>query len=477
MLIPLALGLIILVIGLALGARSLPRPALERFARRQGLLVTPYNGDHVIAYLRAVRSWRGAGLLGGIAFSLYFLGNLNFLFLLYGWLAGVLVAEFQLAATRPRRRDGRRLELVPRAHMVLWWLVALACWAMAGVSVVRSFTGEVGVAERFFLAIPPVVALAVHLVLRDLSGRAVPAGTMDLVAAEFAARRTSARVLLAGGGAVTFLTTGVLLVGVLPAPAPPPLTIELGPLPSIRFAVVQPDQDRWEMWTERGQPMPLSAADPSGPFAASGDGAHVIYRDRGTGRLVYRGPNREGAAELPGRGEIVFSRDGRHAAIGTSLVDTETGAAVTVNAARIIGIGGDRVVGTAGPRALPGTPASEVLVFDLRGALLSRAPLDPSLDVRLTPDGTKLAVLTFDDIVSMDPATGEVLGRKRLKLPPRTADQASLGWSADGRLLIKAEPGSADGPGHYLVDVRTGAAEALEEMPEPRAGLVYGSVT
>src|SRR5262245_51696373 len=81
---------------------------LAGFAHRQRLVITPGNGNHVIAYLAATRRWRAFGLAGGIVASL--LSSLpaltvSSLPLFAGWFVGALLAEFRVLTPRsgPRR--------------------------------------------------------------------------------------------------------------------------------------------------------------------------------------------------------------------------------------------------------------------------------------------------------------------------------------------------------------------------------------
>ncbi|MFD9940324.1 hypothetical protein ACFWYW_13675 [Nonomuraea sp. NPDC059023] len=466
------------IAGLALSARSLPHPNLDRFARRHRLTITPYNGDNTIAYLRAVRSWRGAGLAAGGALSLYFLGNLNFPFLLYGWLAGVLVSEIQLAAARPRF-FGERLRLTPRALTIGWRLSALLCWGVLAVLVVRSFFREMAMPDRIWVAIPAFVLLAVHLVLRDLHRRAVPAGTSDLVGAEFAARISSARTLMAFGIAAALWPAFGFISAELPTPVRPVTLAPAPPRGPVQFARIVGDPVRWALSSETNRETRFGEADTRGPLALSGDGFHLIYRQLGTGKLVHRDLRKTDVREIAGAGEIVLSHDGAYATVGATLVHTPTGSATPLpGVARVIGIGGGRIVATAGRRTLPGAPATELVTFDPQGKVVSRAPFDPSLDVRLSPDGKTLAVATSADVLTMDPATAKVLTREPLKLPGHSYELALLGWSANGRrLLLRAGMVEPDMSGHYLIDPRTGTARRLEEWPDPRQTVVAGRVT
>ncbi|MFI9554173.1 hypothetical protein [Nonomuraea endophytica] len=463
---------------MALSARSLPHPNLDRFARRHRLTITPYNGDNTIAYLRAVRSWRGAGLAAGGALSLYFLGNLNFPFLLYGWLAGVLVSEIQLAAARPRF-FGERLRLTPRALTIGWRLSALLCWGVLAVLVVGSFSREMVMPERLWAAIPAFVLLAVHLVLRDLHRRAVPAGTSDLVGAEFAARLSSARTLMAFGIAAALWPAFGFISAELPTPVPP---VALGPVAvpgPVQFAGIVNNPVRWALYPNPNRPATFAEADTRGPLALSGDGIHVIYRQLDTGRLVHRDLRKRDVREIAGTGEVLLSHDGAYATVGATLVHTPTGSATPLpGVARVIGIGGSRIVATTGRRTLPGALPTELVTFDPQGKVVSRAPFDPSLDVRLSPDGNTLAVVTSADVLTMDPATAKVLTRKPLKLPGPSHELALLGWSADGRrLLLRADLEETDSSGHYLIDPRTGTARRLEDWPDPGQTVVAGRVT
>ncbi|MFI6899978.1 hypothetical protein ACIBKY_01895 [Nonomuraea sp. NPDC050394] len=462
---------------MALSARSLPHPNLDRFARRHRLTITPYNGDNTIAYLRAVRSWRGAGLAAGGALSLYFLENLNFPFLLYGWLTGVLVSEIQLAATRPRF-FGERLRLTPRALTVGWRLSALLCWGVLAVLVVRSFFREMAVPDRLWVAIPAFVLLAVHLVLRDLHRRAVPAGTSDLVGAEFAARMSSARTLMAFGIAAALWPAFGFISAELPTPVRPVMLAPVAVPGPVQFARIVGGPVRWALSSETNGEATFGEADTRGPLALSGDGFHLIYRQLGTGKLVHRDLREADVREIAGAGEILLSHDGAYATVGTTLVHTPTGSATPLpGVARVIGIGGGRIVATTGRRTLPGAAATELVTFDTRGKVVSRAPFDPSLDVRLSPDGRTLAVVTFADVLTMDPATAKVLTREPLKLPGPVYELALVGWSADGRLLLRAALEEPHVSGHFLIDPRTGTARRLTEWPEPGQTVVAGRVT
>ncbi|MEW9546888.1 hypothetical protein [Nonomuraea sp. NPDC050783] len=215
------------------------------------------------------------------------------------------------------------------------------------------------------------------------------------------------------------------------------------------------------------------------PFAVSGDGRTVVYLDRSSHRLVAQRPPaapRPLTGPLPGgtTPQVALSGDGRHAVIGAELIDTSTGTRVPLpGARRVLGLGPDRIVATTAPRALPGTPDTELLTFDLTGSIRTRTPFDPTLEALLTPDGRDLAVVSGDELLTMDAGTGRVHRRTGMRLPAHSGEPELLGWAADGRLLVALDP--EDGAAHHLLDPRTGRARPVEGIPVEGHTIALGS--
>ncbi|MFG1941843.1 hypothetical protein [Nonomuraea sp. NPDC048826] len=218
----------------------------------------------------------------------------------------------------------------------------------------------------------------------------------------------------------------------------------------------------------------------TGPLALSGDGQSVAYLDTVTGRLVLQrlptGARRDLTAPLPARAVPLplLSHDGRLAALvsgsGTELVDTATGARTALpEVRRVLGLGPYGVIGTAGHRAPPGTPATELITLDLGGRERGRVPFDPTKPALAAPDGRSLVVFAPGEVVTLDPRTGRVTGRAATRLP---GAPEPLGWTDDGRLVVRVE----DPRDRYrLVDPATGAS-APTRGPDA-ADAVFGRIS
>ncbi|MEV0202205.1 hypothetical protein [Nonomuraea sp. NPDC050691] len=491
------------------------------------------------------------------------------------------------SAQRGGRPSGMRLG--PPGLVPVWRIAAVVACGIALSTVARSFRMDVGVAERSWAAFALGSVLAVHVLIRGLRRRPLPAGPVDLVAAELALRSRSARALLAGGiaaavwsaqrsglpalpqhltavaflagnllplialglaigpwqvvsarparvsrtvltglasGALTLALTASLLAGwtvwgaepgVLSrgtgtgqhawdhsrsaaladfvrgeagwgerraaATTPEPLTL-LSKAP-VMCAWVNRQRQAWELYFASGMywtVVPAVARLASGPrgrpapFALSGDGRHIAYLDGVSRRLVLLDVTTGGLRHLTGPlddgtvPEPRLSADGSLVALtssaGTELLDTRTGGRTRLpGVARVLGLGPDRVIATTDRRALPGAPDTELLTLDRRGAVLTRVPFDPTLEALATPDGRELAVLTVDEVVTMDPATGHVLRRAALRLDGHYGTPRALGWSAGGRLLVHAEWSEARRPEHQLVDLATGRGKPAKDLP------------
>ncbi|GGK56167.1 hypothetical protein Ppa06_10830 [Planomonospora parontospora subsp. parontospora] len=184
---------------------------VERFALRQGLALTPSNGDRVLTYIRVTRRWRSLGLVFGLLVVLAgFTAEsivLRPLPVFLGWFAGVLVAEVRLARARPSGRGDLGLRLVPPAVALLWAAGAVAAGTLACYGMVRYLRFGTDAAALPWAAGVATVVTAVPVLLRGLRTRPLTDEPADRVAAEIAARSRSAHVL-AAGGAVAALWCG-----------------------------------------------------------------------------------------------------------------------------------------------------------------------------------------------------------------------------------------------------------------------------
>jgi hypothetical protein len=206
------------VLGLTWNAINGPvaRGRLERFARRQHLVVTPTNGNQVIAYLGTTRRWRTLGLLTGlvasVVWSLSGHGLTANLFALFaGWFLGALVAEARIAHLTPGPRRSASLEpRRPQAYVgpVTWRLLPAA---LVVATVVVAADAVAGVAGRpvNWLAVPfyvgaVAIAAAVRFTQLRVLRRPQPLAEPDVIEADDAIRSRSLHVL-AGAGTATVL--------------------------------------------------------------------------------------------------------------------------------------------------------------------------------------------------------------------------------------------------------------------------------
>ncbi|MGN9836667.1 hypothetical protein ACTMTI_00960 [Nonomuraea sp. H19] len=254
------------------------------------------------------------------------------------------------------------------------------------------------------------------------------------------------------------------------------------------YARVDPKARAWVLMG-KGRHIPVDRAAtrfPGGhrraPFAISGDGRRIVYLDERTSRLVLRDlADSGGPLDLTGPlsgaavPEVTLSRDGRYVSVGAEVIDTGTGSRTRLpGVGRVLGLGHDGVVATTGRRALPGAPDTELLTLDLHGAVRTRVPFDPTLEALPTPDGRGLAVVTGDEVLTMDPGTGRVRGRVKLRLPGHYGRPEALSWAEDGRLLVRIDPMDAEEETCHLVDPRTGKTRPVDDMPEGVDGAVFG---
>ena len=167
---------------------AVSRQRVAKFARRQALIITPDNGNLVIAYLATTRRWRAAGLATGVIVSFaWSIDNglsINMVDLIAGWFVGAVIAEWRIARAPVGTR--RAASLQPRvpdvyasgAARAVPFLVTAVAVAVVGVGVVVGMSGR-------DVPIPQIVTLA------------------DVLAADDAIRSRSLRVLVGAIGTLT----------------------------------------------------------------------------------------------------------------------------------------------------------------------------------------------------------------------------------------------------------------------------------
>ena len=210
-LVVVVLGLFVLAGLLAAGAAALQgevsRARLERFARRQRLVITTGNGAAVLSYLGTTRRWRALGLitavLASLSASLLFNGELSiqFLVVFLGWFAGAVIAEWRIArapssgtrrALLVPRRLADHLPDVPRYAAGLAFAVPLLAVA---VGVVAVHTARERLVVLGWGVLTLAVAGALVLVARHVLPRPQVVGPPDVLAADEAIRSRSLHVL------------------------------------------------------------------------------------------------------------------------------------------------------------------------------------------------------------------------------------------------------------------------------------------
>lgn len=209
-------------------AGPVARARVERFARRQHLTITPWNGEHVIRYLATVRRWRVAGLLGGIGVSIlrFLPDELRFdaVTIFAGWFLGALVAEVRVVhlAHGPRRAAALRPRR-PRAYIgrAAWALVPAAAIVSVLVAVATAWAAATGHAQPDWTAVSwLVVSLAVAAAVRAIQWhvlrRPQPLAEADVIAADDAIRSRALHVLSGGGLALVFFCVSVQAVAAHP---------------------------------------------------------------------------------------------------------------------------------------------------------------------------------------------------------------------------------------------------------------------
>src|SRR5215510_845671 len=210
----IVLGMLAWLVNFAAG-EPVSRVRLERFARRQRLVVTAANGNRVIAYLARVRRWRSAGVIAGIVATLVWSlqhssFTLNTLSMFAGWFAGALVAEVSQARVPigPRRVTALQPRL-PRDYVsrFSWALVPVTAGlsvAIGAVTAVEAWRGLMNPdwTAGLWLGFALVVAVLVRLTQRHVLNRPQPLDEPDVLAADDAIRSRSLHVLCGGGAAL-----------------------------------------------------------------------------------------------------------------------------------------------------------------------------------------------------------------------------------------------------------------------------------
>lgn len=183
------------------------RQRVERFARRQALVVTPDNGPRVIAYLATTRRWRSTGLViafavemaaataSGDHFSASGLQYFGF------WAAGAVIAEWRLGRGQ---RDGvrRAASLVPRrlGDYVSAGIRTMVALAFVGALAIEVTLVCVARRDRLVLLAWPLatvaVVAAIALVARHILTRPQPVAAIDVERADDALRSRSLHVLI-----------------------------------------------------------------------------------------------------------------------------------------------------------------------------------------------------------------------------------------------------------------------------------------
>jgi hypothetical protein len=225
---PIGIGIVVLPVLLAVvllvraAVAPVSRTRLERFARRQQLVITPANGNRVITYLATTRRWRSAGVLMVLALFVAWIGyatsvrpfagefttEINVLHLVAGWFVGAVIAEARLAGTPTG--PVRLAALQPRDPSM--YLPRYAQWLVPGALVVSVAVGLVTFAQAagaldvrtavVAQLAALVVAAAVWVVSRHVLARPQPVLPPDELAADDAIRSRALHVLAGSGTAL-----------------------------------------------------------------------------------------------------------------------------------------------------------------------------------------------------------------------------------------------------------------------------------
>lgn len=264
---------------------SVSRVRVERFARRQGLVITPGNGNLVIAYLGITRRWRvlglGAGVLLTAAWSLRDSQiTVNALTAFAGWFIGGLVAEYRIASIEPSARRAASLEprLLRRqigtaARVLLLILVAVTVIGAGGCLLAATDGRDVDGPQVFGYLAAAVLTLGLPvLVGRHVLSRPRPlAVTFDRQRADDALRDRSLHVLAGCAIALTAFPAANLALQLGHALAG---TDAQGPVRALGLVLeLAGPIGGWVVATRsrsRPQSGPRPAADAAGPAVAAG---------------------------------------------------------------------------------------------------------------------------------------------------------------------------------------------------------------
>lgn len=186
----------------------LRRATVDRFARRQQVVVTQTNAAHVVAALGISRRWRRAGLvlgllLGGLwslrqgELTLYFLAGF------LGWFAGAVIAEWRISRL-DEPGDRRAAALAPRG--LTTYLTPLVRTLAGGTFAVAAIAAAAAVAAAGFSTtwLGWVLYLVAIVAVLALTARAIvdrPSGFVDEALREADdALRCHGLTVLAGSG-------------------------------------------------------------------------------------------------------------------------------------------------------------------------------------------------------------------------------------------------------------------------------------
>ena len=199
---------------------AVSRVRLERFARRQSLVITPTNGPRVISYLATTRRWRSSGILVALAVSEIEASitgrsyQLDWLTVFAGWFVGAVAAEWRVGSGR---RDGvrRSASLVPRR---IGDYLSAGVRVLTGIALLTVVAVEITLValaktERPLLAAwlgaTLIVTLGIALVARHVLTRPQPLDQIDVELADQALRSRSLHVLLGSVLAIAgYLSSG-----------------------------------------------------------------------------------------------------------------------------------------------------------------------------------------------------------------------------------------------------------------------------
>lgn len=201
---------------------TVSRRRVERFAVRQGLVVTVDNGNQVIRYLATTRRWRVAGFVAGLVASGIFFRQpsenisvgAELIVIFVGWFAGALIAEVRVEHLEHGRI--RAASLQPRrperyVQRFTWALVPAAAVVAVATGAATAAAAALGWAEPnwawagFWLLVGLGVAATVRTIQHAVLRRPQPLAAPDVIAADDAIRARALAVLSAGGAALVLL--------------------------------------------------------------------------------------------------------------------------------------------------------------------------------------------------------------------------------------------------------------------------------